>query len=68
MTGYPDFYFDFVGRSIVVVPVPKIGYNSDSEQYKSGYAHFKKIRLKTLALTTGFSALGGIYATFFLSL
>ena len=54
MTRYPDFYSDFVGGSRVVVPVPEIGYNSDSEQYRSGYAHFKSFRLKTLALFTGF--------------
>ena len=52
----------------MVVLVPEIGYNSDTEQYRSSYAHFKKIRLKTLALITGFWALGGISATFFLAL
>ena len=49
----------------MVVVVPKIGYNSDSEQYRSGYAYFKSLRLKTVALITGFWALGGISATFF---
>ena len=42
----PDFYSKYVGRSRVVVSVLETGYNSDSEQYRSGYAHFKKIRLK----------------------
>ena len=49
----------------MVVPVPEIGYNSDSEQYRSGYAHFKNFCLKTLTLITGFWALGGNSATFF---
>ena len=52
----------------MVVPVLETGYNSDSEQYKSGYAYFKSFRLKTLALVMGFSALGGISTTFFLAL
>ena len=52
----------------VVVLVPEIGYNSDSEQYRLGYVHFKSLRLKTLALITGFWALGGISATFFMAL
>ena len=52
----------------MVVPVPETGYNSDSKQYRSGYAHFTSFRLKTLALITGFGALGGISATFFLAL
>ena len=54
MTGRPDFYSDFMGISRVVVAVPNIGNNSDSEQYRSGYAHFKSFHLKTLALITGF--------------
>ena len=57
-----------MGRSRVVVLVPEKGYNSDSEQYSLGYAHFKSFHLKTLALITGFWALGGIPATFFLAL
>ena len=38
----------------MVVAVPNIGNNSDSEQSILGYAHFKSFRLKTLALITGF--------------
>ena len=42
----------------MVVLVPETGYNSDSEKYKSGYAHFKSFLLKTLALITGFLGIG----------
>ena len=49
----------------MVVLVLETGYNSDSEQYRSGFAHFKSFCLKTLARITSFCALGGISATFF---
>ena len=47
----------------MVVPVPEIGYNSDYEQYRSGYARLKSFHLKTLALITSYLALGGISGT-----
>ena len=65
LTECPDFYSDSMSRSRVVVIVLETGYNSDSDQSRSGYAHFKSFRLKTLALITGFGALGGISTTFF---
>ena len=58
LTGCPDFYSDFEGRSKVVVPVPEIGYNSDSEQYRSGYAHFKSFSSQNPSSNYGFLSIG----------